>query len=103
MVAIRTETWLGQSTYPDQMGHFFSGSCGSPGQIVGNKTIRIIFKNGNREIRMRVRAFINNRLTVVDIFSVVCFLKECLLVIMCYIEERTLKVVRYGSSSCCLY
>ena len=25
-------TGSGQSGYPGQMGHFFSGSCGSPGQ-----------------------------------------------------------------------
>ena len=29
---ISVATGLGQSGYPGQMDHFFSGSCGSPGQ-----------------------------------------------------------------------
>ena len=44
-VCISIETGSGQSAYPGQLGHFLSGSRGSPGQLKGNQIIRfMLFK-----------------------------------------------------------
>ena len=37
------KTRSGQTVYTVQMGHFFSGSNGSPGQIIGEWIIQFIF------------------------------------------------------------
>ena len=45
-IATNIETWLGQRTHPaaGQIGPFFSGSHGSPGQMKGNWIIWFIFR-----------------------------------------------------------
>ena len=44
-IYICAETGLGRFAYPDQMGHFYSGSHRLLDQLVGNQIIRFVYLN----------------------------------------------------------